>query len=173
MLTLATAQKKRLTVLLAWLCLTSAIPAATQQASAPAATQDQINQQLLQRVQELEKEVQQLKGQPVTAPAPPVSPAPAPVAPAVAEAPSVNEVAPRLKFNVFGDVGWQIYNGSDSTFFFGSFDMFMTARLSDKVSALGEVLFLPNIADNSVGVDVTRLLLTYRQSEYFRASVGR
>jgi hypothetical protein len=173
MLTLATAQKKRLTVLLAWLCLTSAIPAATQQASAPAATQDQINQQLLQRVQELEKEVQQLKGQPVTAPAPPVSPAPAPVAPPVAEAPSVNEVAPRLKFNVFGDVGWQIYNGSDSTFFFGSFDMFMTARLSDKVSALGEVLFLPNIADNTISVDVTRLLLKYRPNDYLTASVGR
>ena len=48
----------------------------------------------------------------------------------------------------------------------------MTARLSDKVSTLGEVLFIAQ-SDNSIGVDVERLLLTYRQSDYFAASVGR
>lgn len=152
------------------LIMTFALSAHAQQATTDSTTQADADQQLQQRIKELEIKVRQLEDKPVPpAPAPPPASEPQPAI----EAPVVNEVAPRLHLNVFGDVGWQIYNGSDSTFFFGSFDMFMTARLSEKVSALGEVLFLSNIADNSVGVDVTRLLLTYRQSEYFRASVGR
>jgi len=83
----------------------------------------------------------------------------------------VNEVAPRLKLTVFGDVGAQGYNHDPDTFLFGSLDLFLTARLSDKVSTLGEVLF---VADNNVITpDVERLLLRYRQNDYFTASVGR
>jgi hypothetical protein len=55
---------------------------------------------------------------------------------------------------------------------FGSLDLFMRARLSDKVSALGEVLFIAE-NDNSISPDVERLLLTYRQSDYFSVSAGR
>jgi hypothetical protein len=77
-----------------------------------------------------------------------------------------------LKLVVFGDVGFQWYNHIPSTFEFGSLDLFMTARLTDKVSALGEALFVAE-SDNSVGVDVERLLLRYRQSDYLMVSVGR
>jgi hypothetical protein len=169
--TLPRALFKALCVLVVGLCVVLTIPAAAQQASAPGPSQTEINQQLLNRLQELEKEVQALKGQPATAPVPAAAAPPA--AEAASEAPVMNEVAPRLKMNIFGDVGLQGYNGSNTSFFFGSLDLFMTARLSDKVSALGEVLFLPDITDNSISVDVTRLLLRYRQNDYFMASAGR
>ncbi len=158
---------KLIPALVAVIGMALAIPTWAQQASPPA-NQNDINQQLLQRVQELEKEVQQLKGQPAAA----VAPAPAPAPEPVAEAPTINEVSPRLHLNVFGDVGAQGYNHQPDTFLFGSLDLFMTARLSDKVSALGEVLF---IADNTntITPDIERLLLKYRQNDYFTASVGR
>lgn len=149
------------------LCGSFALPALAQQTSSPP-SQDEVNKQLLERIQELEKEVHQLKAQP----APPPAAAPAPEPPPAVEAPTVNEVAPRLKLNVFGDVGAQGYNHMPDTFLFGSLDLFMTARLSDKASVLGEVLF---IADNgnTITPDVERLLFKYRQNDYFTASVGR
>src|SRR5690349_4707700 len=85
-----------LTVIL-WLGFTS--PARAQDASGSSAAQNKINQQLLDRIQELEKRVQELKGQPATAPIAP-TPAPEPAA----EPPVVHEVSPRLQLNVFGDV---------------------------------------------------------------------
>jgi hypothetical protein len=163
MRTFSLASIQATTALLVVLCLACGIPARAQQASSAPAGQDGINKQLLDRIEDLEKQVQQLKAQPAAAPAP--EPAP--------EAPAVNEVAPRLKLNVFGDVGYQFYNHTPSTFFFGSLDLFMTARLSDKVSALGEILFLPDIVNNNIGPDVERLMLRYRQSDYLTASVGR
>jgi hypothetical protein len=161
--------------------MTLALSANAQQTSSAGTSTDTITRQLLQRIDQLEAKVKQLEEKQA-------APAPAAVVPgAVASAavgqapepspafdmPTVNEVAPRLKMNIFGDVGLQGYNGSDTSFFFGSLDLFMTARLSDKVSLLGEILFLPNVADNSISVDVTRLLLRYRQNDYFMASVGR
>jgi hypothetical protein len=153
------------------LCLAGVIPAPAQQAPNAPASQDEVNKQLLRRLQELEDEVKQLKARP---PAPAVAPAPEPTPeprPAV-EVPTVHEVAPRLKLNVFGDVGSQLYNHNPDTFLFGSLDLFMTARLSDKVSALGEVLFIAR-NNNSLEPDVERLLLQYRQSDYLTLSVGR
>jgi hypothetical protein len=143
------------------LCLPAAMPALAQQTSSPA-TQDEINKQLLDRIQELEKEEQRLKAQQANA----VPPAPA------VEAPTVNEVAPRLKMVVFGDVGAEGYNHSPDTFLFGSLDLFMTARLSDKASALGEVLFIAQ-SDNTIQADVERLLFRWRQNDSLIASIGR
>ncbi len=147
-----------------------AIPARAQQASDSQAAQDKINQQLMDRIQELEKQVQDLKGQPAATPAPPPPP-PEPVA----EPPVVHEVAPRLQFNVFGDVGFEATDQkavTSNTFEIGSLDLFMTARLSSKVSLLGEVLFIPS-EDNSISPDVERLLLQYKQSDYFGFGIGR
>jgi hypothetical protein len=148
--------------------LTVAAPTQAQQTSGPP-TQDEVNKQLLERLQELESEVKQLKAQPAAAVS---APAPAPEPPSAIEASELNEVAPRLHLNVFGDVGAQVFDHIPSTFEFGSLDLFMTARLSDKVSTLGEVLFIAQ-SDNTVGVDVERLLLRYRQSDYFSTAVGR
>ena len=161
------------------LMLALVLSVSAQQTPPPAANQETINQQLLQRIQELEKEVQSMKAQtqsavaaaPVAATTPPPAPAPPPV---VEEQPTVNEVAPRLKLNFFGDTGFEIghYFGANSTFELGEFDMFATARLSDKVSALGEILFTSQ-SDNSIGVDVERMYLKYRQNDSFAATIGR
>lgn len=103
-----------------------------------------------------------------------VVPSPPAPPPEAVEMPTVNEVAPRLKLNFFGDTGFQIgqYFVPNSSFELDEFDMFVTARLSDKVSALGEVLFTSN-SDNSIGVDVERMYLKYKQSDYLAATIGR
>lgn len=154
-------------------CLTLAPQSLAQQTPAPAPSQSDSNQQLLDRINQLEKEVQELKQQQRSAgnpaPAPVSAPAPEPVP---VETPTVNEVAPRLKLIVFGDVGAQYYTHDPYTFEFGSLDLFMTARLSDKVSALGEVLFIAQ-SNNVIQPDVERLLLRYRQNEYFSIAAGR
>lgn len=93
------------------LIMTFALSAHAQQATTAATTQADTDQQLLQRINELEAKVKQLEDKP--APAPPV-PAPAPE-PTI-DAPVVNEVAPRLHLNVFGDVGAQGYNHIPDTF---------------------------------------------------------
>ncbi|MFY9980548.1 MAG: hypothetical protein WAK22_20135, partial [Candidatus Sulfotelmatobacter sp.] len=159
-------------VVLAW-TTSLAMCAYAQQASSAPPSQEELNRQLLQRIEELETQVKQLQGkqaEPVVTAAPVPVPAPSPVP--EPEMPTVNEVAPRLKLNVFGDMGYSWYNHVPNTFEFGSLDLFMTARLSNKVSALGEALFVAQ-SDNSIGVDVERLLLRYRQSDHFMASIGR
>lgn len=145
------------------LLLACAISASAQQDSSAAPSQDEVKQ-LQQRIDALENQVKQLEEKQAAAPV--AAPAPE------QEMPSINEVAPRLKLIVFGDVGASVLSHVPSTFEFGSLDLFMTARLSNKVSALGEALFIAQ-SDNSVGVDVERLLLGYRQSDYFDVSIGR
>jgi hypothetical protein len=166
--------------------LAFAVPARAQ-TSSPAINQDEINKQLLQRLQEVQEEVKQLKAQlaapapaavPVAlvavTPAPPAEAAPAPVAaaPAAEEAEAVNEVAPRLKMEIFGDVGAQSISHDPDTFLFGSFDLFATSRLSSKITTLGELLFIAE-NDNSISVDVERLVMRYQASKYFAVTVGR
>src|ERR1700691_1345040 len=103
------------------------------------ASQEDATKQLLERVRELEAKLKQLEEKQSAAPAPASAPEPAPVV----EQPQVNEVAPRLKLLFFGDAGYQIghFYGPTSTFEFGEFDMFASARLTDKLSALTEILF--------------------------------
>lgn len=162
-----------LSLLVLCTCPLISAPARAQQAPNPPTDQGDINKQLLQRLQDLQQEVDQLKAQSANATATAATVASTPVPSSdIDAAPAVNEVAPRLKLVVFGDAGYGFYNHVPNTFDFGSFDMFMTARLSDKVSALGEVLFIAQ-QDNSIGVDIERLLLRYRQSDYFMASIGR
>jgi hypothetical protein len=151
------------------LIMTLAFSAHAQQATSDATTQADADQQLQQRIKELEIKVKQLEDKPATpAPAPPPAPEPQPTI----DAPVVNEVAPRLHLNVFGDAGAQGFNHSPDTFLFGSLDLFMTARLSDKASTLGEVLFIAQ-SDNTIEADVERLLFRYRQDDYLTASIGR
>lgn len=158
------------------------VPALSASAQQPATTPtaDEVTRQLLQRVNELEAKVKQLEEKqagpaspavvsaPIAATAVPPAPEPTPEV----EMPTVNEIAPRLKLIVFGDVGAQGYTHIPDTFLFGSLDLFMRARLSDKVSVLGEVLFVAE-NDNSIQPDVERLLLQYRHNDYLTASVGR
>jgi len=150
-------------------CLTLSPLVSAQDASTPAATQENINKQLLQRIQELETEVKQLKDKPQAA-----MPAPEPPPPSMVEAPRQNEVAERLKFRVFGDVGYEANDQKPSTngFEIGSLDLFMTSHLSHNASALAEVLFIPH-GDNSISADVERLILQYKFSDHLTVGMGR
>jgi hypothetical protein len=154
------------------LCLVCGIVAQAQEAPA---SQDDTNKQLLERLRELEAKVKQLEEkQSTAAPAPVPVPAPAPEPVAVVEQPQVNAVADRLKLLLFGDTGYRAghFYGPTSTFEFGQFDVFATARLSDRLQAIGEILFTSS-SDNSVSLDIERLMLKYRQNDYFTASIGR
>jgi hypothetical protein len=154
-------------------------PTTTVQAQNAPTGQGDATQQLMERVRDLEAKVKQLEEKeaaaavaPASPPASTTTPAPEPVA--IVEQPQVNEVAPRLKLLFFGDTGYQIghFYSPTSTFEFGEFDMFATAHLSDHVSALAEILFSA-ASDDSIAIDVERLVLKYRQNDYFSASIGR
>ncbi len=108
-----------------------------------------------------------------------VGPATASPSPAPAAAPATQEpdaISPPLgvKLRIFGDVGYEgsTQKGETHSFHIGSLDMFLTGNLSDRVSVLGEVLFTPQ-TDNSIGIDVERLVLQYKHNDYFTAGVGR
>lgn len=137
------------------------------QSPASPGNQDDINKQLLDRIRELESEVKELKEKQASA-APALAPEPPPL-----ETPRPHVVADRLKLQILGDVGFQASNqkGTTNSFRVGSFDMFMTSRLSDHVSALGELVILP-FADNVVETDLERLGLIYRHNEYFNLALA-
>jgi hypothetical protein len=147
------------------LCVSVSLVTQAQQAPDALPNQSDSNQALLQRINELEEKVKQLQEKQASNLAPPE--------PAV-EQPTVNSVNDRLKLNVFGDVGYETTDlkPSTNTFEIGSLDLFMTAHLSDKVSALAEVLFVA-ADDNTISPDVERLLLQYRRNDYFTAAIGR
>jgi hypothetical protein len=149
------------------LCLILAIPALSQEAANSTASQDSINKQLLERIGQLENEVKQLRDKQA-------APMPAPEPPPVVETRPVHVVADRLRFNVFGDVGYKATGrkGVPNTFEVGSLDLFMTSRLSDSVSTLAEILFTPQV-NNSIVPDVERLLIKYRRSDNFTVGFGR
>lgn len=151
------------------LCMTLPTPAHAQQAAPSVPSQDDTNKLLLQRIDELEAKVKQLQERQDAA-----TPPPTVVSEPQAEARPVNSVNDRLKLNVLGDVGYQATDlkPGGNRFQMGSLNMFMTARLSDKVSALGEVLFL-SVNDNTIDVDVERLVLQYRANDYFAVGIGR
>jgi hypothetical protein len=138
-------------------------------------------QELQARVKELEARLNGVNGgtphaaaeSSATASAPvEVTPPSAP--PSAAEESQDNNSIPSVKLRMFGDVGYEASDqrGKTNSFHIGTLDLFMTGALTDRVSILGEVLFTPNV-ENSFGVDVERLLLQYKQNDYFNFSIGR
>jgi hypothetical protein len=59
-----------------------------------------------------------------------------------------------------------------TTFQAGEFDLFLTSKLSDRLSFLSEVVLGPDDT-NVFGPDIERYSLTYRLNRYFVASAGR
>ena len=160
----------RVTALALWVVL--AVSASAQQVPDANANQNDSTKQLLDRITELEAKVKQLEEKQATTTS--LSPASSPEPAVIAQPRHLNEVSERLKFRVFGDVGYEATDRkpSNNTFEIGSLDLFMTSRLSDRVSALAEVLFIP-LSDNSIGVDVERMLLQYHHNDYLTAGIGR
>ena len=93
--------------------------------------------------------------------------------PAEAEEPATPPV-PELVLRGFGDVDyrWTDAGGGRDAFELGQVDLFVTSRLSDDLSVLGEIVFQPRGGDTFTA-HVERLLLTYHPSDTLHLSVGR
>jgi hypothetical protein len=99
---------------------------------------------------------------------------PPPTPPSPAQESQVDNVVPGVKLRMFGDVGYESSDqkGTTNSFRLGTLDLFMTGALTDRVSVLGEVLLVPT-QDNSIALDLERLLFQYKRSDNFNLSIGR
>jgi hypothetical protein len=143
-----------------------------------------MNEQILElqaKVKELEARLNDVKGgaSPGAVESSPPRSAPGevtppPTAPSAVQESQENNSVPSVKLRMFGDVGYEVSDqkGEPNSFHIGTLDLLMTGALTDRVSVLGEVLFTP-LKDNSIGLDVERLLLQYKQNDYFAFAIGR
>jgi len=138
-------------------------------------------QELQAKVRELEARLNDVKGsaspgaiQGGTPSNPPAEVTPPPAPPSETQESQENNSIPSVNLRMFGDVGYAASDqkGHTNTFHIGTLDLLMTGVLTDRVSVLGEVLFTP-LKDNSIGLDVERLLLQYKQNDYFNVGIGR
>ena len=144
----------------------------------------QTNQMLIQEIAELRVRMKEIEAkqaatdaEPSPASAPSAASTPVPVAAAARPAeppPSDSSIASGVQLHVFGDLGFRATDakGVSNTFYLGSLDMLMASSLSDRVSVLAEVLFIPQ-HDNNIGIDLERVLLQYHHNDYFAVGVGR
>ncbi len=160
------------------------VPGASAQQPPGAPAEDHLLiQQLLDRVKDLEAEVKRLRRPPdtiATEPAPLVVASPAVAPPAMDRAmhePSADTAhdagTPSMQFRGFSDIDYRVSDHDlPSTFSLGQFTLFITNRISDQFSVLGEVVIEAD-GTNAVGVDLERLLFRYTPNDYFNLSVGR
>lgn len=102
------------------------------------------------------------------APEPPLSP------PSAQEEPQEKNGVPVSRFRMFGDVGYAVSNekGRTNSFPIGTLDLFMTGALSERVSILGEMLFIP-APTTPLKPTLNGLLLQYKHNDYFNFGIGR
>ena len=112
-------------------------------------------------------------------PEPPVAPAPAPEhqAEAVAthaegEPMDLNKTLMQIRGFADTDLTGSTLKGTHTSFSLGQVNLFITSDLSDKLKFLTEVVFEAG-SDNVFGVDIERLLLTYKFNKYVNLAVGR
>jgi hypothetical protein len=81
---------------------------------------------------------------------------------------------PRMQIQGYADVNLRASNekGRTTSFSLGQVDLFITSRLSENLSVLGE-LILEAEEDNSFSFSAHRLLLRYSPRDYFTLGVGR
>jgi BMFP domain-containing protein YqiC len=81
---------------------------------------------------------------------------------------------PRMQIQGYADVNLRASSekGRTTSFSLGQFDLFITSRLSENLSVLGE-LILEAEEDNSFTFSTHRLLLRYAPRDYFALSIGR
>ena len=142
--------------------------------------------QLMSRIQDLEAEVQRLKqaspaalssvnlggAQPAAVA---LSLAAGQVAPMAAMTPDMSVPGlPSLHIQGFSDIQYHSSGmpGDHSSIGLGQFDLFLTNRLSNKLSVLGEVVVEADTT-NTMGIDLERLLFQYSANDYFNLSIGR
>ena len=81
---------------------------------------------------------------------------------------------PRLQIQGFADLGFRATNepGRTNSFGLGQLDLFLTSRLSEKFSVLGELIVEAG-EDNAFNFEIHRLLLRYQHNDYLALSAGR
>jgi len=96
---------------------------------------------------------------------------------------------PSLQFHGFADLDYHIssrqgipnaqgvtYNppagSAGNSFFLGEFDLFLQSQLAENLSVLGETV-LSSGTDNHAGLDIERLELSWKPSDYFNVDIGR
>jgi hypothetical protein len=81
---------------------------------------------------------------------------------------------PRMQIQGYADINLRASNekGRTTSFSLGQLDLFITSRLSENLSVLGE-LILEAEEDNSFTFSAHRLLLRYSPRDYFTLGVGR
>jgi hypothetical protein len=103
------------------------------------------------------------------------SPSPPDATTAATEAEDTHQ-SPSMQLLGFGDVSFVAPTAdeepSSPAFVLGQLDLFITSRLSERLSVLGEIVFEAS-DDNTVVADVERLLLRYARSESLIVSAGR
>ncbi len=144
-------------------------------------SKDEIIQKLIARVEALEREVAGLK-QPAPPVAVPVAAQPAaqssdqPAAAPVELPPAEQPESSRFTFHGYADAGFlrNVDGLSTKRFALGEVDLFATARISPKVTALLEtVLETDNqVYTSQVPINVERALLQYRANDYFNLDLG-
>lgn len=92
----------------------------------------------------------------------------------VGHAESLPTGTPRMQVQGYADVNLRASNekGRTTSFNIGQVDLFITSRLSENLSVLGE-LILEAEEDNSFTFSAHRLLLRYSPRDYFTLGVGR
>lgn len=146
-------------------------------APAQADRRDEVVQKLLDRVDALEREVAALQQSKL--PATPPSQAEAAPPPSL-ERPGTAAPAPdsasRFDFHGYADAGFQRNEDGNDTkkFALGEIDLFATGRISSHFTALMEVAFETNSQQlvAQVPVNVERLLLQFRGTDFFNADIG-
>jgi hypothetical protein len=153
------------------------------------AEKDQVIQKLLDRVDALEREVevlrqaqsQQAPGQPTLSPsiAPPQAVAteqqPATSDDVTATNAAQSDASSRFNFHGYADADFlRNVDGSTKKFEMGEIDLFATERLSPHLTALIELAFETDSEQltDDVAVNVERMLLQYRGSNFFNVDIG-
>ena len=81
---------------------------------------------------------------------------------------------PTMQFRGFSDVSYRLddESGTANSFSIGQFNLFITSKLTDKLSVLAEVVVEADLG-NKVGIDLERLLLRWVSSDFLSVSAGR
>lgn len=164
------------------LCGVISLTAHSKASSAPVTedNRDRMIQDLLQRVDRLEAELSALKG---SREAPTTSVPSTPVAPTredEAEARALREDTgsgrpfPDLSIRGFGDMHNRLTDqpSQHDAFSFGQVDFFLTSRLSESLSVLGEMAF-ESTERNESSFEIERFHIKYSFSDYFEIALGR
>ncbi len=157
-----------------------------QAQTVPVKDDDKI-QQLLKRIDQLEATQKAMQDkidgmEAAKASTPEATPVPEAASEAVADQPSSGLALGPVEFHGFSDFDYGNawfeklppggLKSSTKSFNIGDFDLFTNTRLSDHWSMFGEMLVSSDFS-NEFGVEMDRLLLTYKRNDYFKISFGK